>query len=203
MGEPSLPPLRDLGGIGTGDITVLAQLGLALAAEGRLAIEPGDALPLMSSNAATFAVATLAWRDLRELLDAALGVAALSFHALRGNGEAFAAPLAAARPLSGLAAVSARMRALIAGGAPAARLQDPFGLRCLPPVAGRARTRRSRRCTGSSPWRSTPPPRTRCSPTRRRCTTAASTPPRARSRSTPCGSRWSRSPACRAPGSRT
>ena len=136
MGEPSLPPLRDLGGIGTGDITVLAQLGLALAAEGRLAIEPGDALPLMSSNAATFAVATLAWRDLRELLDAALGVAALSFHALRGNGEAFAAPLAAARPLSGLAAVSARMRALIAGGAPAARLQDPFGLRCLPPVAG-------------------------------------------------------------------
>jgi len=103
---------------------------------GALSIEPGDALPLMSSNAATFAVATLAWADLRDLLDAALGVAALTFHALRGNGEAFAAPLAAARPLSGLAAVSARMRSLISGGAPAARLQDPFGLRCLPPVAG-------------------------------------------------------------------
>jgi histidine ammonia-lyase len=136
MGEAALPALRDLGGIGTGDLTVLAQLGLALAAERRLVIEPGDALPLMSSNAATFAVATLAWADMRELLDAALGVAALSFHALRGNGEAFAAPLAAARPLSGLAAVSARMRVLIRDGAPAARLQDPFGLRCLPPVAG-------------------------------------------------------------------
>ena len=73
---------------------------------------------------------------MRDLLDAALGVAALTFHALRGNGEAFAEPLAAARPLSGLAAVSARMRALILDGAPAARLQDPFGLRCLPPVAG-------------------------------------------------------------------
>ena len=134
--EESLPLLRDLGGIGTGDLTVLAQLGLALADAGALSIEPGDALPLMSSNAATFAVATLAWADLRDLLDAALGVAALTFHALRGNGEAFAAPLAAARPLSGLAAVSARMRSLISGGAPAARLQDPFGLRCLPPVAG-------------------------------------------------------------------
>jgi histidine ammonia-lyase len=136
LGRPALPVLRDLGGIGTGDLTVLAQLGLALADAGALSIEPGDALPLMSSNAATFAVATLAWADLRELLDAALGVAALSFHALRGNGEAFAAPLAEARPLSGLAAVSGRMRALISDGAPAARLQDPFGLRCLPPVAG-------------------------------------------------------------------
>ena len=134
--EASLPLLRDLGGIGTGDLTVLAQLGLALADAGALSIEPGDALPLMSSNAATFAVAALAWADLRDLLDAALGVAALTFHALRGNGEAFAAPLAAARPLSGLAAVSARMRSLIGGASPAARLQDPFGLRCLPPVAG-------------------------------------------------------------------
>jgi histidine ammonia-lyase len=136
LGATALPELRDLGGIGTGDLTVLAQLALALAAEQRMSIEPGDALPFMSSNAATFAVATLAWADMRDLLDAALGVAALTFHALRGNGEAFAAPLAAARPLSGLAAVSARMRVLILDGAPAARLQDPFGLRCLPPVAG-------------------------------------------------------------------
>ena len=136
LGEATLPTLRDLGGIGTGDLTVLAQLGLALAAERRLVIEPGDALPLMSSNAATFAVADAGRADMRDLLDAALGVAALTFHALRGNGEAFAEPLAAARPLSGLAAVSARMRALILGGAPAVRLQDPFGLRCRPPVAG-------------------------------------------------------------------
>ncbi len=54
--DDALPELRDLGGLGTGDITVLAQLGLALADSGRLEIEPGDALPLMSSNAATFAV---------------------------------------------------------------------------------------------------------------------------------------------------
>src|SRR5829696_9380213 len=60
-----LPVLRDLGGIGTGDLTLLAQLGLALAGEGewakppvgaaapagvppRVDIEAGDALALMS-----------------------------------------------------------------------------------------------------------------------------------------------------------
>jgi histidine ammonia-lyase len=57
-----------------GDLTVLAQLALALAGEAdprdpaqlphRLDIQPGDALPFMSSNAATFATAVLAWADL-------------------------------------------------------------------------------------------------------------------------------------------
>src|SRR5262249_1585990 len=71
-----LPRLRGLGGIGTGDLTVLAQLALALAGEAdprdpadyprRLEIEPGDALPFMSSNAATFATAVLAWADLAD-----------------------------------------------------------------------------------------------------------------------------------------
>jgi histidine ammonia-lyase len=152
-----LPVLRDLGGIGTGDLTFLAQLGLALAGEGEWAsderfgeageavageprsfieIEAGDALALMSSNAATHAAAAFAWADTRELLEAGLGVAALTFHALDGNREAFAAPVAAARPLPGLVAVSDRLRALTADAPPPARLQDPFGLRCLPPVAG-------------------------------------------------------------------
>ena len=153
-----LPVLRDLGGIGTGDLTLLAQLGLALAGEGEwtapppgadappgddaggaaasVEIEPGDALALMSSNAATHAAAALAWADARELLDAGLGIAALAFHALDGNREAFAEQIAAARPLPGLAAVSERLRMLTADAPRPARIQDPFGLRCLPPVAG-------------------------------------------------------------------
>jgi histidine ammonia-lyase len=141
-----LPVLRDLGGIGTGDLTFLAQLGLALAGEGeweehdgeppRIELEAGDALALMSSNAATHAAAALAWADSRELLDAGLGIAALTFHALDGNREAFAPEVAAARPLPGLAAVSQRLHTLTAGAPPSARTQDPFGLRCLPPVAG-------------------------------------------------------------------
>jgi histidine ammonia-lyase len=140
-----LPVLRDLGGIGTGDLTLLAQLGLALAGEGewaapvaapRLQIEAGDALPLMSSNAATYAAASLAWSDTRELLDAGLGIAALTFRALDGNREAFAPQVAAARPVPGLAAVSERLWMLTEGSPEPARLQDPFGLRCLPPIAG-------------------------------------------------------------------
>jgi histidine ammonia-lyase len=142
LGDERMPTVRDLGGLGTGDLTVLAQLGLALAGEGedggpaRLEIGPGDALPLMSSNAATYATAALVWADLGDLLEAGLGVAALSFQALRGNPEAFADAVVQARPLPGIALVSARLRALTAGAEPPARRQDPFGLRCLPPVAG-------------------------------------------------------------------
>ena len=110
---------------------MLGELGLALPAA-----QTGDALALMSSNAATLATATLALHDLCELLDAGLGVAALTFAALDGNAEAFAAPLAAARPLPGLGAVAERLRALTAGAAPPARIQDPFALRCLPQVGG-------------------------------------------------------------------
>jgi histidine ammonia-lyase len=144
--EGPLPRLRQLGGIGTGDLTVLAQLALALAGEAdprdpaklphRLDIQPGDALPFMSSNAATFATAVLAWADLADLLDAGSGVAALTFHALRGNREAFDPAVAAARPLAGLATVAGKMRLLTADAPSAVRLQDPFGLRCVPPVAG-------------------------------------------------------------------
>jgi histidine ammonia-lyase len=141
-GADRLPTVRDLGGLGTGDLTVLAQLGLALAGEGedglprRLEIAPGDALPLMSSNAATFATAALVLADLWDLLEAGLAVGALTFQALRGNREAFADAIVEARPLPGITLVSARLRALTAGAEPAARRQDPFGLRCLPPVAG-------------------------------------------------------------------
>jgi histidine ammonia-lyase len=142
LADDRLPTVRDLGGLGTGDLTVLAQLGLALAGEGedgapaRLEIGPGDALPLMSSNAATFATAALVLADMWDLLEAGLGVAALTFQALRGNREAFADAVTQARPLPGIALVSSRLQALTAGSEPAARRQDPFGLRCMPPVAG-------------------------------------------------------------------
>ncbi|MGH2761605.1 MAG: aromatic amino acid lyase [Thermoleophilaceae bacterium] len=132
----ALPELQDLGGLGTGDLSVLAQLGLALVDDRGFALAEGDALPFISSNAATLAVAALAWTDLRELLDAGLGVAATTFRAVDGNVQAYAAPVAAARPLPGLVAVAGRLRALTDGAGPPARLQDPYGLRCLPPVGG-------------------------------------------------------------------
>ena len=135
LADGALPALHDLGGVGTGDLTVLAELALALIDRGA-AVGAGDGLALMSSNAATLAIATLVWHDLRELLDAGLGVAALSFSAIDGNHEAFAGPVAAGRPLPGIVAVAPVLRALTAGGAAPARIQDPFALRCLPQVAG-------------------------------------------------------------------
>jgi histidine ammonia-lyase len=132
-----LPELRDLGGIGTGDISVLAQLALALSdSVDRFRFAEGDAAPFIGSNAATLAVAALAWADLSELVDAGLGVAAETFRAIEGNREAFAAPVGGARPLPGLVAVADTLWALTEPAGPPARLQDPFGLRCLPPVAG-------------------------------------------------------------------
>jgi histidine ammonia-lyase len=136
LAADELPVLHDLGGLGTGDLTILAELALHQG-EARLQWGEGDALPFMSSNAATFAVATLAWADLRELLDAGLAVAAESFAALRGNPEAYAEEVAAGRPLPGLVAVAATLRGLTAGARhEPARLQDPFGLRTLPQVGG-------------------------------------------------------------------
>lgn len=129
------PEIRDLGGLGTGDLTVLAQL----AVRGGLSpsqLGDGDALPFMSSNAATIAVATLAWADLEYLLEAGLRVAAISFAGLRGNREAYAEEVAAGRPLPGLLAVAERLRALTEGAPEPARIQDPFGLRTLPQVGG-------------------------------------------------------------------
>ena len=206
-----LPRLRGLGGIGTGDLTVLAQLALALAGEPdprdpaelphRLDIQPGDALPFMSSNAATFAT--------RRRLGRPRGPARrrgrrgrVTFEALRGNPRRSTSRRR--RPAAGRAhhggGEDARADRRRAAGRPAA---GP--VRAALRAAGRRRARRragraSRTCSRS---RSTRARRTRCSPAAGRSTTAASTPRPARSRSTPCGWRSCRSPACRPLGSRT
>ena len=74
-----------------------------------LEIEAGDALPLMSSNAATFASrgARVARRAPSCSTPASASPRSRSTRC-EGNPEAFAAPVAAARPLAGLVAVSAR-----------------------------------------------------------------------------------------------
>src|SRR5919199_39944 len=64
----ALPPVRELGSVGTGDLPALAVTALALSGEApttaplsvRLTFGAGDALPFMSSNAAAIADAMLA-----------------------------------------------------------------------------------------------------------------------------------------------
>jgi histidine ammonia-lyase len=70
------------------------------------------------------------------LSSAALGVAALSFTAVDGNPEAFAPVVEQVTPFAGTQRVCRTLRRLLPDPAPAARIQDPFGLRTLPQVEG-------------------------------------------------------------------
>lgn len=140
----ALPAVHRYGGVGTGDLTALAETALALLgerpwAEGDFRVVPidsADALAFLSSNAATLGEAALAAHDLAVLADAALVVAALSFLAVDGNTEAYAEAALAGAPVAGQVEVGRRLRKLLADARPAARLQDPFGFRALPQVHG-------------------------------------------------------------------
>ena len=179
----AVPRLHTYGGIGTGDLTALSELGLTLAGElpwrrGSSVAAPvadGDALPFASSNALTVAVGSIAVTGLAALARAAEQTAALSHLALRGSLQAYDPRVHAAKDDPYAVAVAARLTSLLTGPPrESARLQDPFGLRTVPqvhgPLGGGARAPR----TGRSPPRSVRPRRTRSSSTGRRCTTASS-----------------------------
>ncbi|MBA3233751.1 MAG: aromatic amino acid lyase [Propionibacteriales bacterium] len=140
----ALPAIREHGSIGTGDLPALATTALALAGEAPTdepmpsVFEFGahDALSFISSNAATIGDAALACADLQVLGRACVVVAALTFSAVEGNPEAFAAAVERVTPFEGSRQVCRWMRSLTDSGATPARIQDPFGLRTFPQVHG-------------------------------------------------------------------
>lgn len=138
----ALPPVREHGSIGTGDLSALAVTALTLQGElpvgsaPRFRFQISDALPFISSNAAAIADAALALAELRRLADAALVVAALTFVGVDGNGEAFSEAVEHVTPFAGAQRVCATFRPLVDGHAQPSRIQDPFGLRVLPQVHG-------------------------------------------------------------------
>ncbi|NUR60467.1 MAG: aromatic amino acid lyase [Catenulispora sp.] len=142
----ALPTIREHGGIGTGDLSALATTALALMGEGPTAaplpavipFTAHDALPFLSSNAATLADAALACVDLERTAQAAVVVAALTFAAVDGNREAFSRGVDRVTPFAGTRRVNAWLRALTASDSPPARIQDPLGLRVLPQSQGAA-----------------------------------------------------------------
>jgi histidine ammonia-lyase len=161
LAADALPPVRELGSIGTGDLSALAVTALTLLGElppldggagpssmeqarsplVNATFEISDALPFISSNAATIADAALALVDLHRLASAALVVTALSLVAVDGNVEAFAPVVEQVTPFEGARAVCRTIRSLVSlppgsGDRPAARIQDPFGLRVVPQVHG-------------------------------------------------------------------
>ena len=139
----AVPELHRSGSIGTGDLVPLAELALTLVGERPwrsgtapvAAVDDGDALPFMSSNALTLATAALVHHRLALLSDAAEKIVALSAAALRAALQAFDPRVHAGRPDAAQQGVAHRLMTLLshADWSPA-RLQDPFGLRTVPQV---------------------------------------------------------------------
>jgi histidine ammonia-lyase len=157
------PFSRELGSLGTGDLTNLADIALALLGEGQVwrgselvdaanalrsaglspaRLGPRDGLAFMSSNAVSIGRTALLIVDSRRLLDAWLSVAALSFEAAAADPVALDARIHSSRHRPGQAAVAARMRELLAGLEDRSRdrgplgIQDPYPFRAQPQVDG-------------------------------------------------------------------
>jgi histidine ammonia-lyase len=139
------PFSRELGSLGTGDLTNLADIALCLLGEGEMwrgdelidaatalrdaSIEPArlgprDGLAFMSSNAVSIGSAALLVVDARRLLDAWLSVAALSFEAAAADPAALDPRIHSPHHRPGQAAVAARMRDLLDGVHGRRRTQD-------------------------------------------------------------------------------
>jgi hypothetical protein len=155
------PFVRELGSLGTGDLTALAEIGIALGGEGWMwvgddvlpaaeALErhgltpvhygPRDGIGFLSSNAVSIGQAALVYHDARRLLESALGVAALSFDATSADFAVLDPRVHAARPHHGQVAVARRLRQMLgdsqrrrADGGP---VHDAFVFRCVPQVEG-------------------------------------------------------------------
>jgi histidine ammonia-lyase len=154
-----VPFARELGSLGTGDMTVLADVALALLGEGRAwrgeepvpaesalaaaglvppSLGPRDGIAFMSSSAASIAHGALVAVDATRLSGAALTVAALSFMAAGADPIVFDPRVQTARAHPGQVAIAARLRTLLRADAPPSRatVHDPYPFRALAQVDG-------------------------------------------------------------------
>ena len=154
------PFAREIGSLGTGDLTVLAEIGTALGGEGECWVGddvvpaaealaahgltpvhygPRDGIGFMSSNAVSIGQASIVFTDARKLLDSALAVAALSYEAAGGDLAVLDPRVHDARPHNGQVEVARRLRRLLGGIEPRSQsghVQDAFVFRCVPQVEG-------------------------------------------------------------------
>jgi histidine ammonia-lyase len=157
------PVTRELGSLGTGDLTALSDIGLVLLGEGWARVDgwrvdaagalsgagvtpgrlgPRDGLAFISSNAVTIGQAALLVLDVARLLDTWLTVAALSFEAAGADPRVLDVRVHSLAHRRGQSAVASRMRELLSGypSADAPRqsqaIQDPYPFRALPQVDG-------------------------------------------------------------------
>ena len=146
LNEGLAPGIRELGSLGTSDLTSLAEAGLALIGERpfadgrrrpRAPLGPRDGLMLMGSNAHAIGETALCSVDLSRLIQTSETCAAIAFEAVGANPTALDARVHAARPHPGQVAAAEHLRGLLGGyESPFQRLQDSYAFRCLPQVAG-------------------------------------------------------------------
>jgi histidine ammonia-lyase len=156
------PFVREIGSLGTGDLTALAEIGLALGGDGDcwvgdevvpsaealaahglapVRFGPRDGIGFMSSNAVSIGQAALVFHDASHLLASALGVAALSFEAAAADLAVLDPRVHEARPHHGQVEVARRLRLLLGDGENGHRergrsVHDAFVFRCVPQVEG-------------------------------------------------------------------
>jgi histidine ammonia-lyase len=159
------PFTRELGSLGTGDLTVLADIALALVGEGRVwrdgelvdaatalgdaglqpaTLGPRDGIAFMSSNAAAIGQAAIVCVDAQRLLHSAITVAALSFEATGADLAVLDPRVHLARPHPGQGEVAAQLRELLGDWGMRERspragdpgVHDSFVFRCVPQVEG-------------------------------------------------------------------
>jgi len=157
------PLARELGSLGTGDLTVLAEIGVALGGEGEcwlgdtvvpaaealaahglapVHFGPRDGIGFMSSNAVSIGQAALVFHDASRLLESALAVAALSYEAAEADLTVLDPRVHAARPHRGQVEVARRLRELLGDTGSSLRrgrrgaVHDSFVFRCVPQVEG-------------------------------------------------------------------
>jgi histidine ammonia-lyase len=158
------PVVPRSGSIGSGDLCLLAHIGLVVMGEGdadlgterlpgadamrRAGVEPavlgpGDGLALCSSPAVSAGVAALALETADGLLEALGIAAALSMEGFRASPSPIDANVAGAHPAPGQEWEAAGLRELLLGGSllegPGRRLQDPLSFRCASHVHGALR----------------------------------------------------------------
>lgn len=159
--HPRIPRQGSVGA--SGDLTMLAHLGLAMVGEGEadagdgfesagtalpkkglrpIVLEPKEALSIINGTQAMTALGALAVHDSANLADNAQIALALSLEALKGTAAAFDESLSEARPHPGQARVARNLTALLAGSEIAqshihcSKVQDAYTLRCAPQVIG-------------------------------------------------------------------
>lgn len=142
INKGNVPRIPSQGSVGaSGDLAPLAHLALALIEDG-LKLEPKEGLSLINGIQASLAVAVVALRDAKRVIDNANNAAALTIEGLRGSDKPFDERIADVRPHSGHKKVSAEIRRLlkdseiITSHKGCSRVQDPYSMRCVPQVHG-------------------------------------------------------------------